>query len=53
MRLRGEKSEGLVLPVESLSKWTDINKLSLGDQITVLDGTVICKNIFQDQIIKI
>lgn len=43
MRLRGEKSEGLVLPVESLSKWTDINKLSLGDQITVLDGTVICK----------
>ena len=43
MRLRGEKSEGLVLPVESLSKWTDINKLSLGDQITVLNGTVICK----------
>ena len=29
--------------MESLSKWTDINKLSLGDQITVLDGTVICK----------
>lgn len=43
MRLRGEKSEGLVLPVESLSKWTDINELSLGDQITTLNGTVICQ----------
>lgn len=43
MKLRGEKSEGLVLPVESLSKWTDINKLSLGEQVTVLNGTVICQ----------
>lgn len=43
MRLRGEKSEGLVLPVESLSKWTDVNKLNIGDQITVLDGVVICQ----------
>lgn len=43
MKLRGEKSEGLVLPVESLSKWTDINKLSLGDQVAVLNGTLICQ----------
>ena len=43
MRLRGERSEGLVLPVESLSKWTDVNKLYVGDQITVLNGTVICQ----------
>lgn len=43
MKLRGEKSEGLVLPVESLSKWTDISKLKIGEQITALDGTVICQ----------
>lgn len=33
IRLRGEKSEGLVLPVETLSKYTDISKLKDGDQI--------------------
>lgn len=43
MRLRGERSDGLVLPIESLSKWTDVTKLQAGDQITVLDGTVICQ----------
>lgn len=43
MKLRGEKSEGLVLPVESLSKWTNINDLSIGDKITTLNGTVICQ----------
>lgn len=43
MKLRGEKSEGLVLPVESLSKWTNVNDLSIGDKITTLNGTVICQ----------
>lgn len=43
IRLRGEKSEGLVLPIETLSKYTDITKLKDGDQITVLDGHEICK----------
>ena len=43
IRLRGEKSEGLALPVESLSKYTDISKLKDGDQITVLGGHEICK----------
>lgn len=43
IRLRGEKSEGLVLPVESLSKYVDIAKLKDGDQITVLSGHEICR----------
>lgn len=43
IRLRGEKSEGLVLPIETLSKYTDISRLKDGDQITVLNGHEICK----------
>lgn len=43
IRLRGEKSEGLVLPIETLSKYTNISKLKDGDQITVLDGHEICR----------
>ena len=43
IRLRGERSEGLVLPIEVLSKYTDISKLKDGDQITVLNGHEICK----------
>lgn len=43
IRLRGEKSEGLILPVETLSKYTDISKLKDGDQITVLGGHEICQ----------
>ena len=31
LKLRGEKSDGLVLPIEVLSKYTDINKLKLGE----------------------
>lgn len=41
--LRGEKSEGLVMPIEVLSKYTDIDKLEDGEQITVLNGNEICK----------
>ena len=43
IRLRGEKSEGLVLPIEKLSKYVDISELKDGDQITVLNGHEICK----------
>ena len=43
MKLRGEKSDGLVLPIEVLSRYTDISKLKDGDQITVLDGHEICR----------
>lgn len=43
LKLRGEKSEGLVMPIETLSKYTDINKLKDGEKITELNGHEICK----------
>jgi tRNA-binding EMAP/Myf-like protein len=49
LKLRGERSEGLVMPIESLSKYTDISKLKSGDQITVLNGVVICEKYIPKQ----
>lgn len=46
LKLRGEKSDGLVLPIRVLEKYTDISELCDGDQITVLDGHEICKKYF-------
>lgn len=43
IRLRGEKSEGLLLPIESLSPYVDVGTLHTGDKITTLGGTEICK----------
>ena len=43
LKLRGEKSDGLILPIRVLAKYTDISQLSDGDQITVLNGHEICK----------
>lgn len=43
LKLRGEKSDGLWMPIESLEKFCDISKLKEGEMITVLDGTVICE----------
>ena len=43
IRLRGEQSDGLVLPIEVLSKYTDITKLKDGDKITELNGEEICR----------
>lgn len=43
IRLRGEKSEGLILPIRVLDKYTDTSKLKDGNQITVLSGHEICK----------
>ena len=34
INLRGEKSDGLFLPIESLKDFTDISKLKEGDKIT-------------------
>ena len=43
LRLRGEKSDGLVMPIETLSKYVDISTLRDGDTVTVLNGHEICK----------
>lgn len=43
IKLRGEKSDGLLLPIERLEKYTDISKLADGDQITELNGHEICR----------
>lgn len=42
IRLRGEKSEGLILPIETLSPYTDVTKLQVGEKISVLNGVEIC-----------
>lgn len=43
LRLRGEKSDGLFLPLTSLDGFTDISKLKEGDTISVLNGITICE----------
>lgn len=42
LKLRGEKSDGLILPIEVLAKYVDISTLAVGDPITVLNGHEIC-----------
>lgn len=43
LNLRGEKSDGLFLPLEALSNFVDISTLKEGDSITVLGGKTICE----------
>lgn len=43
IRLRGEKSDGLFLPLTCLEKFGDIKKLRVGDTITVFNGHEICR----------
>lgn len=43
IKLRGEKSDGLIMGIESLSKYCDITTLKEGDTITTLKGTLICE----------
>jgi hypothetical protein len=43
LKLRGEKSDGLVLPITVLLKYADVNTLKDGEQITILNGHEICK----------
>ena len=42
IRLRGEVSDGLILPIECLSKYTNIDKLKEGDKIDTLGGVLLC-----------
>lgn len=43
LKLRGEKSDGLFMPLSSLADFTDISKLREGDTITILNGVTICE----------
>ena len=43
IRLRGNKSDGLVLPLSSLSSFGDITSLKEGDIVTVFNGHVIAE----------
>lgn len=42
IRLRGEKSDGLFLPLTSLESFGDITSLKEGDIVTVFNGKEIC-----------
>lgn len=42
IRLRGERSDGIYMPISSLASFGDINKLKIGDQIDVFNGKEIC-----------
>ena len=42
IKLRGEKSDGLFLPLKSLESFGDINTLNEGDRIDVFNGHGIC-----------
>ena len=43
IRLRGEKSDGLFLPLTCLESFGDISTLKAGDVITIFNGHEICK----------
>lgn len=43
IKLRGEKSDGLFLPLTSLSSFGDIDTLKAGDAIDVFNGHEICR----------
>lgn len=43
LKLRGEKSDGLFMPLKSLDKFCNIEDLKEGDTITTLNGVLICE----------
>lgn len=43
IKLRGEKSDGLFMPIASLSNFCSVDELMVGDRITVLNGITICE----------
>ena len=43
IKLRGEKSDGLVMPLSCLEPFGDISSLSVGDTVEVFNGHEICK----------
>ena len=42
IRLRGERSDGIYMPISSLASFGNIDKLKIGDQIDVFNGKEIC-----------
>ncbi|MGV4321127.1 RNA ligase family protein [Bacillus mojavensis] len=49
IKLRGERSDGLYMPLDSLSNFTDISSLKEGDTITTLNGVLICEKYIPDK----
>ena len=47
IKLRGEKSDGLYLPLESLSSFGKTDTLQIGDKIDVFNGHLICEKYIQ------
>lgn len=43
LKLRGEMSDGLFMPLKSLEKFTDVSTLKVGDCVDTLGGIVIAK----------
>jgi hypothetical protein len=43
IKLRGEKSDGLFMPITSLEKFVKVDTLKEGDTVTTLGGTLICE----------
>jgi len=43
IKLRGEKSDGLFMPLTSLSQFCMLSDLKEGDMVTTLNGTLICE----------
>ena len=43
IKLRGEKSDGLYMPLTAFTDFCKISDLKIGDQITVLNGEEICR----------
>lgn len=43
LKLRGEKSDGLFMPVTCLAEFTKVSDLKEGDTISTLNGVEICK----------
>lgn len=43
LKLRGERSDGIVLPISSLSQFGNISHLKEGDTITTFNGILICE----------
>lgn len=43
IKLRGEKSDGLFMPLRTLEQFTNIDELKEGDTITILNKVTICE----------
>ena len=43
IKLRGEKSDGLFMPLSSLTPFCNIDELNVGDRITTINGNLICE----------